>query len=738
MMRPVSRHRGATFIVVSAFVLASFPLTTSGATQRGGSECAPGPIAEASGALDPRPGRLDPIELDDDRITTGVGPTELTILLEPLTIAALAGDDRYRVREVDGGGLYLKRGADAAPVPVARAEPAALRRCGLGLEATFADGTIGRVTIAAHGRDTFSLELAFDDPTVTHWGERLATTEDELIYGLTERIVSDYRISELEPEEVGSLNRKGEIVEMYVRPTISAYAPYYHSSEGYGLLVDGTMPGVYDLGATDPAQLALEFELDPQAQAARYFVFAGDHYAINDAYSRLTGRPDLPPPIVFKHWRGRDEAVIGPPVEVDGVPLNPTIADDLTHYAEYDIPAGVYHFDRPWGIGTEGYGDFVFDEVRFPDPEAMLRLMRELGWRPTVWISEWALDGRAAEAREQGWLAPGSEREIDLTNPDAVRWLEDDIVEFLTRGPGRSVDGFFIDRTEEIVPSEADDVFADGRNGRQLHNEYPVLLQQIVKRALDEARGPKGWAIARAAYTGSAQYTMTWGGDTRSREGIAVPEQPDGGATTDLGLRSVLISLQRAAFLGLPFWGSDIGGYSNFGDREVFARWIQVGAASPLMRFHGKGTDAPWDMPTEPRFDQEVLDIYRTYVELHHALQPYLVQLSKEAHRTGAPVARPLVYDYPGDPQVVDRWDQWLLGDDLLVAPVWQSGVRERSVYLPKGRWVDFWDRSQVHAGGRELTLDVPLDVLPLFVKQGSPLLRNAKLQAVTDSMATG
>jgi alpha-glucosidase (family GH31 glycosyl hydrolase) len=149
------------------------------------------------------------------------------------------------------------------------------------------------------------------------------------------------------------------------------------------------------------------------------------------------------------------------------------------------------------------------------------------------------------------------------------------------------------------------------------------------------------------------------------------------------------------------------------------------------MRFHGKGTDAPWDMPTEPKVDQEMIDIYRRYVVLHHALADYQLRLARDAHRTGAPLARPLVFNYPDDPNVGDRWDEWLLGDDLLVAPVWQSGARSRTVYLPKGPWVDFWDRSRVVQGPVELTEDVPLGKTPLFVKQGSPLLRDKTLQQV-------
>jgi alpha-D-xyloside xylohydrolase len=686
-------------------------------------------VAKASAALTPPARDFADVDVDGNRVTTRVGRVRVEVLLDPLALTMSSRRDRL-VREVPAGGLYFQRGADSEAVPVRSAEPEGLDRCGIRLRAIFADGTGGRVTLQAHGDDTISVSLAFDDPSITHWGERLDTPPDELIYGLTERIVDDFQASELAPQAVGSLNRKGERVTMYVRPTISAYAPFYQSSKGYGLLVDGSMPGVYDIGASDSAVLSFEYELDPQAQAGRYFVFAGDHYKQNDAYSRLTGRPLVPPKEVFLHWRGRDQAVIGPPVDVDGVPMNPTVADDLLNYERYDIPVGIYHLDRPWGEGTEGYGALRFDPARFPDAQRMLEVMKRRGWTSQVWVSEWVLDERAARAREQRWLAPGSERELDLTNPSAVRALEQDLRAFLD-GPGRLVDGFFVDRSEEIVPSDPDDVYRDGRNGRQIHNTYPVLLQRAVHRAVTDARRSRGWAIARAAYTGTARYSMTWGGDTHSREGVLIPEQPDTGPSTDLGLRSVLISIQRCAFMGLPYWGSDIGGYSDFGDREVFARWIEVGALSPLMRFHGKGTDAPWDMPTEPRVDQEMIDIYRRYVVLHHALAGYQRRLARDAHRRGAPLVRPLVFNYPEDPTVADRWDQWLLGDDLLVAPVWQSGARSRAVYLPKGKWVDFWDRARVVEGPVEVTEDAPLGELPLFVKEGSPLLRDKGLQEI-------
>jgi alpha-glucosidase (family GH31 glycosyl hydrolase) len=668
-------------------------------------------------------GRFALVTLEEGAVVASTGRFQVEVATDPLRLEARMGGEPVAA-QADGGGLYLVRGgqvvaAESASVDVASEE-------GLVFGVTFADGSDGELEVTPVTEGTVHITLTPDDPTgVTHWGERLATPRDELVYGLTERIVTDFTQSEVAPTEVGSLNRKGEVVEMFVRPTISAYAPFHQTSRGYGLLVDGTMPGSYDVGATDTEVLDLRFELDPDAdRPPGYHLFVGPGAPeILDEYTTLTGRAPVPPEEVFLHWRSRDELPLGAPVQLDGVDVNATFADDMAAYDRYGIPAGVYHLDRPWATGPEGYGDFTFDVERFPDPEGMLRLLDERGWATTVWTSSWAIGTRGQEAVAQGYLAPGSDRGIDFTDPEAVEWLVDDVVAFLDTPEGRYIDGFFIDRGEEgEVPSEAGDIYADGRNGRQVHNEYPVLMQQAYRDALDQARGDEGFAIARAAYTGTQGLVMTWGGDTRSTEGFASDAQ-DVGPTTDLGLRSVLISLQRAAFLGLPFWGSDIGGYTQFADREVFARWIQVGALSPLMRFHGEGTKAPWDMPTEPNVDDEMIAIYRDYVELHHSLQPYLVDLAEQAHATGLTPVRPLVFRYADQAAAQDRWDEWLLGDDLLVAPVWESGARSRSVWFPPGRWVSWWDHQTVVEGPIELEVPAPLGILPLYVAEGSDLL---------------
>ncbi len=590
----------------------------------------------------------------------------------------------------------------------------------------FDDGSHGTLDLIPVSPETTQVRLLPGEPGgITGWGQSVDLARGERIYGLTERTVSDLIDSEIEPTADGTLDRRGEVVEMSIIPTISAYAPFFHSSAGYGMLVDGTMPGTYDVGAARPDVLDVRFAAEPGTGGGSWHLFVGDHPTILREYTALTGRAPVPPDYVFRHWRGRDEFEIGGTETYEGVELNAEVADELRHYDELGLPApGVFHLDRPWGTGPEGYGQLEFDTERFPDPEGMLRLLQDRDSHPWVWISNWAIGERGREARRLGYLAPGSERAIDFTNPDAAEWYRQDLTDFLATPEGALIDGFFIDRGDEPdVPTDREDVYADGRRGDELRNAYPVLMQEQVRQVLEDVRSEDGFAIARAAYTGTQGLVATWGGDTHSRNGFQLPEVPATGTSTDLGLRSVLVSIQRAAFLGIPYWGSDIGGYSEFADREVFARWIQVGALSPLMRFHGKGSDLPWDMPTEPPDDAEMTEIYRRYIVLHESLVPYLVDLAQEAHDTGLTPVRPLVFRYPDEPEAGDRWDEWLLGDDLLVAPVWRSGARSRQVWFPPGRWVDVFDRDTVIEGPATRRVRAPLDALPLYAAEGSEVL---------------
>jgi alpha-glucosidase (family GH31 glycosyl hydrolase) len=496
------------------------------------------------------------------------------------------------------------------------------------------------------------------------------------------------------------------------------------------------MQGTFDLASTEADRLAVRFRFDPTARRFRYHVLPGpSHAAILDHYTALTGRPWLPPRWVYLHMRWRDEHASGSTAMLDGVAMNAALVEDVTMYEALGFPApGWYTFDRPWSSGPAGacpgagFTRFEFDPVRFPNAAQMIAALAARGTRTLVWGSPW-LCGDPADPRDnaydaarEGYLAPNDPIHIDFTNADARRWWEDRVGNFVR---GSDIAGFKLDRGDETVPSAAGDVYADGRNGLELHNDYPRLYVKSFHDALQAAR-PDDWVtMTRPGYAGSQAYGIYWGGDITGANTFGT------GLGTDKGLRSALISLQRMAFMGFPNWGTDTGGYYQFKQRDVFARWLQFSALCPLMEIGGSlrignatdGPHAPWAMPTEPHYDQEMIDIYRYYTWLHHELVPYSYSEAVRASRTGHPIATPLVFEYPADAAVGDLWDQYLYGPWLLVAPIWRDGDRSRSVYLPADAWTDYWDDTQVWNGPLTLPdVPAPLDRLPLYIRLGAIL----------------
>jgi alpha-D-xyloside xylohydrolase len=575
-----------------------------------------------------------------------------------------------------------------------------------------------------------SLEVELEPPdadATTAFSAGLELVPGERIYGLAERPGEPIDAgpdvppaNEFFPDETGGLDRRGERVRMVVQPTVALYSPFHQSSAGYGLLVESTTPGSYDLGATDPALLSFRFEAASRAadRRLRLVLFVGpDHAQILDEYTQRTGRPFVPPDWAFLHWRWRDELHANGSSELDGATLNAELADDLRMYEALDIPAGVYLIDRPWTPGEFGFARFDWDPVRFPDPASMLSVLRGRGFRILVFSTVWALGDGAGENRAEaiagGFLAPRSDRVVDLTNPAAAEWWRRKHVDFMRTW---GIDGWKLDRGEEQIPSLPTDLWADGHAGSEVRNEFPLLQAALYHDAVHEVRGDDGLVIARAGWTGSQRHTIAWGGDIPGSEFVGR------GLGTDKGLRMALIAQQNAGFLGFPIWGSDTGGYYSFKDREVFARWLEFSAFCAIMEIGGEGSHAPWDMPTEPRYDTEMIEIYRRYVKLHHALAPYTAQHARKAGETGLPVARALVFAFPDDPAVGDLWDEYLYGDDLLVAPVWRSGARGRDVHLPAGEWEDFWDASRRFEGPMTFHESVPLDHIPVYVRAGAEI----------------
>ena len=664
------------------------------------------------------------------------GPIVAEVRRTPLRLRLLARG-KTLVREQSDGGLFYERSGTVHELGAVR--DARWVDGGVQLDVDTDEGSIATVTVRFLTRRTLEVELVPPDPAgVNAVGERLRSPSNEHIYGLTERLrdspvirpgVLDFSQDDINPPEVGSLDRRGETVEMRIIPTFSVYAPFYQSSLGYGLSVGGTTFGLFDLAKSDPSTVSVRFETAsaPEARRLVFDLFAGPDYAtILDEYTNLVGRPIVPPDWAFQHWRWRDELRIGTPAMLDGVPVNADLADDVLMYEQLGIPAGVYHFDRPVVVGNYGFARWEWDTTRMPNPDAMLASLARRGYHTTIWSGAWMCgsgpgdDG--TEAQALGYIAPGpvgppncadvggTSFILDVTNPGAQDWWRDKVADFVRR---YGIQGIKLDRGEEHIPSQATDIWADGRTGREVLNAYPTLQARIHHDALASVFGDDFVLISRPSYTGTPHWSIFWGGDIAGSTSFGL------GHGTDLGLRSAIISQQRAAFLGVPIWGSDTGGYYQFTDREVFARWIEFSTFSGVMEIGGHGTHAPWNMPTQPNYDQEMIDIYRRYTTLRATLQPYIVTAAREA-AGGMPIVRPMPFADRRDHKLDDLWDQFLFGPDLLVAPIWKIGQRERTVYLPRGKWRSYWDPSKVLKGRRTVAVSVPLDMIPVFVRDGA------------------
>ena len=283
---------------------------------------------------------------------------------------------------------------------------------------------------------------------------------------------------------------------------------------------------------------------------------------------------------------------------------------------------------------------------------------------------------------------------IDFTHPAAVAWWQAHIRRIARMG----VDGFKTDFGEQ-VPDDA--MFFDGRTGRELHNLFPRLYNQATYEAMSQVT--HGVLLARSAWEGSQATCAIWAGDQSSDFGPAT------------GLPSVMVAAQSAGISGFPFWASDIGGYFGTPTEEVFIRWIQFGAFSPIMQIHGLGLREPWN------FSERVLDIYRLYAQLHLDLFPYLFTYAHRASETGLPIIRALALEFPDDPGV---WGdvaehEYCFGSELLVAPVYWGGDRFRFTYLPRGPWRDFWS-GRAYQGGALVRLPAELDMLPVLARAGA------------------
>jgi len=578
------------------------------------------------------------------------------------------------------------------------------------------DQRMATVTISSLEDGEISLSLKVQPSKgIIRRGASFKAFPGESYYGLMERPVDGPQHLSWQPGIKEGLDLRGQTLTMVTKPTPSIYDPFYVSSKGYGVYVHGTWPGEYDMAASNENRVSFSFE----GNELDMDIIPGPRPAkVVQNYNMKIGKPFLPPKWAFSLFHWRDDHT-NRKTFFDGTtntsPYNSELTEDILMLQALDIPNKVYWVDRPWAKGPEGYSDFEWDTQRFPHPEQMVHWVRQKNQKFLLWLAPWITGNMLTEAKQKGYLIPGTEHVnpknpkdvrqlVDFTNPDAVDWWGT----YLKKVVDDGVTAFKLDRSEEMMPDTSSIVLDNHKTARQLHNKYPQLYLKATFDNMKKIQGNENFLLMpRAAYTNSRQYGVFWGGD--------IPAGP-------WGLRTALIAVQRAAYMGFPVWGSDTGGYwgkkENF-THENLSRWLAFSCFTPIMEVGPLRNRAVWDMPYKPSYDTTLIATYRTYAKIHQHLQDYSYQMAQKAHDQGLPIVRPLSMIYPDDQNAGQHWNEYQYGDDILVGIIWQNDQRSFDMYLPAGNWRDAWTGKK-YEGGQTVTVDCPLPKIPIFIKNNS------------------
>jgi alpha-glucosidase (family GH31 glycosyl hydrolase) len=459
----------------------------------------------------------------------------------------------------------------------------------------------------------------------------------------------------------------------------SARAPFYVTSKKYGVYVESTARGHFTIARAGKTSFSF---FDTQL---KYDIIYGPFYAdVLKRHNAIAGPAITPPTWAFGTiwWRDDQHDDLRRATNAQE-----KVIEDADRLRALYIPSAAIWLDRPFGTGEMGWGNMDFDRS-FPDPPKMIRDLNDRGMNLLLWIANRAWNQLLTEGSARGVLYFGRGSAADMRIPGAYLWFKDKLNEYVRLG----VKGYKIDRGEEDELPLSDE------------NLNAILFPKMAAETLGETYGSDSFTFARNANDTARKYTAIWNGDTRS----AFP-----------GLQVSIKNALRCGAINFPMWGSDTGGYIGVPEKELFARWLEFSAYSPLMEILIGPKRTIWD-----NYDEELVSIAKTYATTHHDLIPFTRSLLYQAAQTGMPVMRALVFAYPADDGLSDSWDEYLYGSNILVDPVTRATATSRSVYLPAGGWMNYNDKRTVYEGKKTITAAAPLGTIPLFVREGAIIPR--------------
>lgn len=527
------------------------------------------------------------------------------------------------------------------------------------------------------------------DTGKTYMSDSLMLDVGECVYGLGERFAAYVKNG----QSIDMWNADGGTASEQTYKNI----PFYMTNRGYGVFVEDTSDVSFEVASEKVERV----QFSAEGETIVYdVIYGGTPKAVLDGYTALTGRPALMPAWSFGLWLSTSFTT-----NYD----EKTATSFIQGMADRDIPLSVFHFDCFWMKGFN-WCDFTWDEETFPDPVGMLKRYHDRGLHLCCWINPYI--GQASplfrEGMEHGYLLKKTNGDVwqtdlwqagmgilDVTNPDARAWYCDHLRKILRMG----VDCLKTDFGERIPVRDI--AYYDGKDPLHMHNYYTFLYNKMVFDLLKEERG-EGEAIlfARSATAGSQQFPVHWGGDN-SASYISMAE------TLRAGL-----SMSHSGF---GFWSHDISGFEQTAPADVYKRWAAFGLLSSHSRLHGSSSyRVPW------LFDEESCDVVRKFTRLKCRLMPYLYGAAVEAHEHGTPMMRPMMLEFPDDPacDTLDR--QYMMGESLLVAPVFHADSHV-DYYLPDGQWTSLLGGRKVQGGHWQRETHDFLS-LPLMVRPGTVL----------------